>query len=368
MRGGVGDDAGDVGGRRERADLQRPLGVLLELVAQVVAVDAAVGVLPDHHDVGDRLPPRDLVGVVLVGAEEHHRPLRRRDVLGQRVLVVEHRRHPQPEHADQLGDRTGAARPGEDHHAVVAATDRLPDDLAGLLAQPRRLQPGAAGLGVGVGVARQHLVADEVLDEGERAPGRRVVGVRHPAAPVRRLHHVVVADHGVADQPQQRLCVSRTWSHATTIGLGPRLRSCDLHPPGVSSSRKRIERRALLSVESYDVRLDLASDTATFGSVTTLRFTSAGRPDVRRPEADVGPQHRAQREPDRRRPAGPRAAADRHRGRHERAGRRRGDALPQRRRGTAPQRRPRRRPALRLRHVASWTRRRRSSRASTSPT
>ncbi|WP_182523327.1 aminopeptidase N [Nocardioides dongkuii] len=37
-------------------------------------------------------------------------------------------------------------------------------------------------------------------------------------------------------------------------------------------------RAALLTVESYDVRLDLASDEATFGSVTTVRFTSRGGP------------------------------------------------------------------------------------------
>ena len=37
-----------------------------------------------------------------------------------------------------------------------------------------------------------------------------------------------------------------------------------------------VARRALLDVESYDVRLDLASDEATFGSVTTLRFRSEG--------------------------------------------------------------------------------------------
>ena len=41
---------------------------------------------------------------------------------------------------------------------------------ARVLAQPRGLQAGAAGLGVRVGVERQHLVADEVLDEGQRAP------------------------------------------------------------------------------------------------------------------------------------------------------------------------------------------------------
>jgi aminopeptidase N len=42
--------------------------------------------------------------------------------------------------------------------------------------------------------------------------------------------------------------------------------------------QEAIARRALLSVETCDVRLDLASDAATFGSVTTLRFSSTGGP------------------------------------------------------------------------------------------
>jgi aminopeptidase N len=37
-------------------------------------------------------------------------------------------------------------------------------------------------------------------------------------------------------------------------------------------------RAALLTVEGYDVRLDLAADEATFGSVTTISFTSRGGP------------------------------------------------------------------------------------------
>ena len=121
--GGVGDDAGDVRRGRERADLERPVGVLLQLLAQVGLVDAAVGVLADRDDVGDRLAPRDLVGVVLVGTDEHDRPLRRRDVLAQRVRVVEHRRDPQAEDADQLRDRAGAAGAREQHDGVVVAAD-----------------------------------------------------------------------------------------------------------------------------------------------------------------------------------------------------------------------------------------------------
>jgi hypothetical protein len=42
---------------------------------EVGQVDVAVGVLADGHDVGDRLAPGDLVGVVLVGADEDDRPL-----------------------------------------------------------------------------------------------------------------------------------------------------------------------------------------------------------------------------------------------------------------------------------------------------
>ena len=39
-----------------------------------------------------------------------------------------------------------------------------------------------------------------------------------------------------------------------------------------------VARRALLEVQEYDVRLDLASDERTFGSVTTIRFRSEGGP------------------------------------------------------------------------------------------
>ena len=52
-----------------------PVGVAAQLVLEVVEVDAAVGVLADRDDVGDRLAPRQLVRVVLVGPDEDDRPL-----------------------------------------------------------------------------------------------------------------------------------------------------------------------------------------------------------------------------------------------------------------------------------------------------
>ena len=65
---------------------------------------------------------------------------------------------------------------------------------AGVLAQPRRLQAGARALGVRVGVAGEHLVADEVLDEGQGAARGGVVGVGDAAWAVGPVHHLVVAD------------------------------------------------------------------------------------------------------------------------------------------------------------------------------
>ncbi len=217
---GVADDAGDVGGRAERADLQRPVGELREPLAQVVQAHPAVGVLADGHDVGDRLAPRHLVGVVLVGADEDHRPLVARDLLAQVPAVLEGGRDAQPEHADQLVDRPGAPRPGEDHHGVVVAVHGVADDAAGVLAQPGGLQAGAAALGVRVGVAGQHLVADEVLEEGEGPTGCRVVGIRDPAPPVGRGHHVVLTDDGLANAAHQRLLARlrcRALSHADSV-------------------------------------------------------------------------------------------------------------------------------------------------------
>ena len=52
---------------------------------------------------------------------------------------------------------------------------------------------------MGVGVAGQHLVDDEVLDEGQRPPGGRVVGVGDPPRSVRARHDLVLTDDRLAD-------------------------------------------------------------------------------------------------------------------------------------------------------------------------
>jgi hypothetical protein len=93
-----------------------------------------------------------------------------RDLRGQAVPVVEVGGDAQVEDPDELVDRAGRARAGEDHGTCRRRRRRVADDPAGVLAQPGGLQAGAAGLGVGVGVAGQHLVADEVLEEVQRPP------------------------------------------------------------------------------------------------------------------------------------------------------------------------------------------------------
>ena len=130
----------------------------------------------------------------------------RRDQRHQVVAVVELGRDPQPEDADQLVDGGGAAGAGEDHRGGLVAADVVADQAAGVLAQPRGLQPGAAGLGVGVGVAGQDLMADEVLDEAEAASRRRVVGVRDATRSVGSGHHLVVADDRRPDPFEQWRC------------------------------------------------------------------------------------------------------------------------------------------------------------------
>ena len=178
-------------------------------------VDVAVGVLGDDDDVRDRLAPRQLVRMVLEGADEDHWALLRRDVRGEPVVVVERRREPQSEDADQLVDRAGCARAAEDDARLVGAPDGVVDDLARVVAQAARLQARARRLGVRVRVARQHLVADQVLDEPERAPARRVVRVGDPAGAERPPHHLVVADHRLPDALQQRAV--RRWAHSGRV-------------------------------------------------------------------------------------------------------------------------------------------------------
>ncbi len=201
---GVRQDPGHVRRRAERADLQRTVGMAHQLVGKPIGIDVAVGALRDQHHIGDRLPPGQLVAVVLERADEHHRARLGRDLGAETVAVVEVGGDAQVQDPDELVDGSRAAGPGEDHGGRVVTVDAFADDPPGILAQPGGLQAGAAGLGVRVGVAGQHLVADHVLEEVQGAAAGRVIGVGDPAPAIGALHDLVVADHATTDPAQQR--------------------------------------------------------------------------------------------------------------------------------------------------------------------
>ena len=105
----VRDDAGHVGRGGERADAQRPVGVLTQRCLECVDIDVPVVVLADDDDVGDGLAPRQLVGVVLERADEHDRAFLGRDLRSEVVAIVEFGRDAKPEDGDHLVDRGSAA-------------------------------------------------------------------------------------------------------------------------------------------------------------------------------------------------------------------------------------------------------------------
>jgi len=214
-RVGVNQDAGDVGRGGEAPDPQRPVDVSHELGGEVREVEVPVRVGNDVDHVGVGLPPRQFVGMVLVRADEHYRPLLGRDLVQQPVLPGRAVGQPQFQDADEFVDRGGGAGATEDDHVLVGAADGVVDDTPRVFAQQAGGQAGAGGFRVGVGVPGQHMVPDGVLDEVQRPTGSGVVGVGDPARPVRAVEDLAFADDPCPDPLDQR---------RTDPGLRSRLR------------------------------------------------------------------------------------------------------------------------------------------------
>ena len=112
---GVGEDARDIAGGAEGSDDERALAMLAQGCLEGVKVDVSVAVLGDGDEVGNGLPPRQLIAVVLEGADEHHGSLRGGDRCTESVASVEVGRDAQVEDADESINRAGASAAGEDH-------------------------------------------------------------------------------------------------------------------------------------------------------------------------------------------------------------------------------------------------------------
>ena len=200
----VGQDPGHVRGRRETADQQRAAREAGQLLFEIGQVHMPVGILADDDDVGNRLAPGQLIGVMLVRPYKDNGSLRLRNSRGELETFVQPGRDAQLQNPDQLVHRCRRPGPAEDDQVVIGAADGIPDDPAGVLAQPRRLQPGSRALGMGVRIARQDRVADEVLDEVQCPPRRGVVRVGDAAQAERTVDQLALADDAPPDPLEQR--------------------------------------------------------------------------------------------------------------------------------------------------------------------
>jgi hypothetical protein len=192
----VDDDAGDVAARREGAE-HGAVGVLRrgERAAERGDVDEPVADEADLDDVGEAAPPRQQVGVVLVGPDEHHPPLVPPEPRGEaRAQRRRRRRRGHAHHLLQPFDRR--RRPGAaEQQRVAGAAAHAPLHVPRRpVHQPRHLPPDMAVLRVRVPVEGEDLVEEVVLDVAEAPAGRRVVGVGEEVAAERRVKLDVLAD------------------------------------------------------------------------------------------------------------------------------------------------------------------------------
>ena len=204
----VRHDAGHVRGRREAADLQRPVGVAVELVApgargrcgrrassRIVTRSA----IDSRH--GSSLlwcsnGPTNTTGRCSARDLRPRGPSGRRGPPGCRMLRTSTRR--------LIGG--GRARAAE-HDRMALGSPPTPSRTSRRASSRKRVvwRPGARRLRVRVRVQRQHRVADEVLDERQAPAGRRVVRVGHARGAVRAGDRLVVADDRRADEVHERV-------------------------------------------------------------------------------------------------------------------------------------------------------------------
>src|SRR5262245_41519288 len=102
-------------------------------------------------------------------------------------------------------DGAGRSRAAEDHAVVFGSSAGFADNLPSVFPEAGCLAAGSAGLGVGVGVERHHLLSDKVFNKRERPPGGCVISVCDSSWAVGSFDHLVVSDDGVLDSFDERV-------------------------------------------------------------------------------------------------------------------------------------------------------------------
>ncbi len=178
-------------------------------------VDAGLSVGADLDHLGHALAPGQDIGMVFVGADQHNRPW---PGLGRALKA---------EKSDQLVDRAGHARAGEDHLVGVARVETLADIGPRRFARPRRLPATETVLGMAIGIGGQDLVADVILDLGQRPTRGGVVRIDQRAGAERPVERHAFSDQPGPDPVDRRRAARAVqniceWCHrCVPVALGP---------------------------------------------------------------------------------------------------------------------------------------------------
>ena len=173
----VVQDAGDVRGRAECPDLPGTVGVCGELPVQILGADPPVRVEIDVDRVSDRLPPGDVVRVVLHQRPEDDRAVRFGNLPEEVMPLLELVRNPEAEDEDQPVDGSRGAGADRDQNVFARRPDIGADPGERLLVALRHVTAAGAAFGVCVGHEREDPLGQLLLDVAVKSSGGDVVEI-----------------------------------------------------------------------------------------------------------------------------------------------------------------------------------------------
>ncbi|MCK7541336.1 MAG: hypothetical protein MZV63_65835 [Marinilabiliales bacterium] len=216
------DEARDIGGRRERADAHSAeISRVPQQLFEVGQVDAAVPAQAHDDDRARSFAPGQLVGVMLIGADEDHRPVGFDESfeiggpLRPGMLADEREEHLPGRRRQSCADDPleavdgrRAAESDADDPSLRPSIDGLLDGPLGAVENAGHAPAGDVVLGMRIRIVA--LEAKEIgLDEAERSSGGRVVAIDHQAFAERGRYGGVDAD----DLVPQRCGVEKRIRH-----------------------------------------------------------------------------------------------------------------------------------------------------------